>query len=350
MGPAHLLATLVKAHLWACLLKHTKSTLWFNEKLSMHGKVWLHLMRRSDAKLPKSVYHSLGSDLGCVCFGWKSFSEMLFRKCGCLVGPENRIFRKLISVDQKRKKGFDYGNEFPFLFSLRMNSRERERERERERKRERERETHALVRTVHTHWAPGRAVRKHQCRRSRSRAVDRDPRSRSRAVHCDLSFAPIAIDVVLREIAIDASRDRAVDRNLAFAPIAIGAVLRDIASDTSWDRAVDRDLAKRRGASNPVEHRASIWVLSVFFWVCLFLLFQTPKNIFRKFFWNATKHMKTFSFPENSISGRWNIFRKCFYTNQTQPYCHISSLLCVYFTSTSYMGLRVHGALHDTII
>ena len=60
VGPAHLL---VKTHLWACLLKPTKSALWFNAKLSMHGKVWLLLMR-SDAKLPKSACHSLGNDLG----------------------------------------------------------------------------------------------------------------------------------------------------------------------------------------------------------------------------------------------------------------------------------------------
>ena len=32
---------------------------------------------------------------------------------------------------------------------------------------------------------------------------------------------------------------------------------------------------------------------------------QTSENIFRKFFWNAPKHMKTFSFPENSISGKY---------------------------------------------
>ena len=32
---------------------------------------------------------------------------------------------------------------------------------------------------------------------------------------------------------------------------------------------------------------------------------QTSENIFRNFFWNATKHMKTFSFPENSISGKY---------------------------------------------
>ena len=31
------------------------------------------------------------------------FGENHFRKCRCLVGPENRIFRKLISVDPKKK-------------------------------------------------------------------------------------------------------------------------------------------------------------------------------------------------------------------------------------------------------
>ena len=55
---------------------------------------------------------------------------MLFRKWGCLVGPENRIFQKLISVDRK-KIGFDYGNHFTLSFSLQSISGERERERER---------------------------------------------------------------------------------------------------------------------------------------------------------------------------------------------------------------------------
>ena len=59
---------------------------------------------------------------------------------------------------------------------------------------------------------------------------------------------------------------------------------------------------------------------SGFVWICLFLvLLQTPENIFQKFFWNATKYMKTFFFPKNSIFRKWNIFRKYFYTNQTQP-------------------------------
>ena len=32
---------------------------------------------------------------------------------------------------------------------------------------------------------------------------------------------------------------------------------------------------------------------------------QTPENIFQKIFWNATKHWKIFSFPENSVSGKY---------------------------------------------
>ena len=32
---------------------------------------------------------------------------------------------------------------------------------------------------------------------------------------------------------------------------------------------------------------------------------QTSENIFRNIFWNATKHMKIFSFSENSISGKY---------------------------------------------
>ena len=46
---------------------------------------------------------------------------------------------------------------------------------------------------------------------------------------------------------------------------------------------------------------------------------QTPELIFPKTNFVAAKHMKTFSFPKNSISRKYNIFRKCFYTNQTQP-------------------------------
>ena len=60
------------------------------------------------------------------------------------------------------------------------------------------------------------------------------------------------------------------------------------------------------------------------------MIFCKTEVIFRKMFvrtkhWNwfsvkripcAAKHLNTFSFPENSISGKWNIFRKCFYATK----------------------------------
>ena len=39
---------------------------------------------------------------------------------------------------------------------------------------------------------------------------------------------------------------------------------------------------------------------------------QTSENIFQNIFWNATKHMKIFSFPENSISGKYLFFGNAF--------------------------------------
>ena len=46
--------------------------------------------------------NSFFGQYGCVCFGWKSLSKMFFRKWWCLVGPKNRIFRKLISIGPKK--------------------------------------------------------------------------------------------------------------------------------------------------------------------------------------------------------------------------------------------------------
>ena len=39
---------------------------------------------------------------------------------------------------------------------------------------------------------------------------------------------------------------------------------------------------------------------------------QTSENIFRNFFWNATKYMKIFFFPENNISGKYLISGNAF--------------------------------------
>ena len=44
------------------------------------------------------VASEYGLALGCICFGWKWFSEILFRKCGCLVAHGKYIFWKCFSV------------------------------------------------------------------------------------------------------------------------------------------------------------------------------------------------------------------------------------------------------------
>ena len=115
---------------------------------------------------------------------------------------------------------------------------------------------------------------------------------------------------------------------LSIAILRSGAVLREIVIDGA---VVELELVKHR-AVEP-SRASSVNLGAVFVFLVLSFpcsIFQTPENIFRKIFWNTTKHIKTFFFPENSISGKWNIFRKCFYANQTQPkffyLCHSSHL------------------------
>ena len=134
--------------------------------------------------------------LGCVCFGWKSLPEMLFRKWGCLVGPENSIFRKLKSVDPKKMPlTTEISLHFYFPFkAFPENERERERERESARVRERrsvERRDRAIDRNL--------AVA-----RSRSTAREEDSRSRS-------TLREIAPSIAISQRRRD--RDRAVDRD-----------------------------------------------------------------------------------------------------------------------------------------
>ena len=88
-------------------------------------------------------------------------------------------------------------------------------------------------------------------------------------------------------------------------------------SRRSWSREAARCFARSRStarswwvcptrswcvcpARRDRERQASIWVLSGVEMGLSFpcSIFQTPKNIFRKIFWNTTKHIKTFSFPE----------------------------------------------------
>ena len=93
-------------------------------------------------KHSNSRYHSVTSQfitsmilfaLGSVCFGCKWFQEIIFRKIGCLVGFENRIFRKSFSFDRK-KEALTTETHFRSYFHFKwFPDRERERERERTR-------------------------------------------------------------------------------------------------------------------------------------------------------------------------------------------------------------------------
>ena len=48
---------------------------------------------------------------------------------------------------------------------------------------------------------------------------------------------------------------------------------------------------------------------------------QTSENIFRNIFWNATKHMKTFSFSKNSISKKYLFSENTFTQTPKLHFC-----------------------------
>ena len=126
-----------------------------------------------------------------------------------------------------------------------------------------------------------------------------------------------------RERACAHERRRSSLRSRAPAPVRDRDRRRDRAkarSRSSRDHTVDRDLAvdrdltfarsrsRCRSRSRRGHRTGNIFIVDDFFFlgcglcflICVFLLlFQTPENIFRKIFWNATKHMETFSFSGN---------------------------------------------------
>ena len=200
---------------------------------------------------------------------------MLFRKWGCLVGLENSIFWKLKSVDRK-KMPLTTEIILHFYFPFKVFP-ENERERE---------SAHAIVIS-----SPRRSWSRRQTFQSSLIAISQPDRD------CDLTFArlhriEIAVDAILP------SRDRTGLRSLS--------MLREIAPSIAISRRRrDRDRDRRMA-------RSGLWL--VFFWICVFLLlFQTPENIFRKIFWNATKHhgniflfrklafLENMYFPENVL-------------------------------------------------
>ena len=249
---------------------------------------------------------------------------MLFRKWGCLVGPENSIFRKLKSVDPKKMPlttEIILHFYFPFkVFPENFTKRERARARERRRNIPVSStitgELRAPVRADLASSSPTTAIRDRDrrfarsCHRSRSRE-DRDravarSRRRSRSWSREIAIKGAISRSVERDLAVARSRCWSRSRLREIALLIAISPSRDRAGSRSRSReAVDRDLAKKARSRSTT--RLSDWIgrrwwffsglWLVFFWICVFLLlFQTPENIFRKIFWNATKHMETFSF------------------------------------------------------
>ena len=251
---------------------------------------------------------------------------MLFRKWGCLVGPENSIFRKLKSVDPKQKPlTTEIVLHFYFPFKVFP---ENERERESARARDRDLQS-AISPSLIAIPSP----------RPRSRAVvDRDLQSAiSRRRWSRSRLGEIAIDDAIsrRSRSRHQSRSRE-DHDLAFArshrtEIAIDGVnsrrSRSRRRSRDRDRAVDRD-----------QHRGRRTVFSVvvddFFLGCglcfLDLCFPSSFLNTRKYFpenflkCNQTP-WKHFPFPEISISGKYVFSGKRF-----TPTKH--SLILLYFS------------------
>ena len=162
-----------------------------------------------------------------------------------LFGWSGKFYFPKIEIRWPKKKAFDHGNAFTLLFSLQSISGKWERERERARASAREEKIQSGIAS--------------SCSSPRSRAPA-PVRDRDRADLGAISWRRDRDRTVDRIVIVISDRDRVV--------IAIAL--------WSWSR---------RGLCFPI---------------CVFLLlFQTPENIFRNIFWNATKHMKTFSFSRN---------------------------------------------------
>ena len=174
---------------------------------------------------------------------------MIFWKIG-VFGWSEKFYFPEIEIRWPKKKAFDHGNQLPLLFSLQRISRKRERERE----------------------------------RARARGEDQS------APISSPSSSPRE-DKTSPTTAIDTLRDRAVDRDLANARSCRREIATLIAISPSRDRAGEIAIARSGFVFS------GLWLVSGF--VFSFLLFQTLKNIFRKIFWNATKHTEIFSFSRN---------------------------------------------------
>ena len=130
---------------------------------------------------------------------------MLFRKWGCLVGPKNSIFRKLKSVDPK-KKPLTTEMLLHFYFPFKAFP-ENERERERESVRERRRSSQFDDRRQTPSSSPRGSRELQSDDREDGASCSSSPRSRStaRSREGKIAIAPL---IVISD------HDRAVDRDL----------------------------------------------------------------------------------------------------------------------------------------
>ena len=67
---------------------------------------------------------------------------------------------------------------------------------------------------------------------------------------------------------------------------------------------------------------------------------QTLKNIFQNIFWNATKYLKIFSFPENSISEKYLFFGKYLFFEKYFTWTKHSLRLSNYETNRTLTQLK----------
>ena len=250
--------------------------------------------------------------LGCVCFGWKLLPEMLFRKWGCLVGPENSIFRKLKSVDWK-KKPLTTEIVLHFYFPFKVFP-ENERERESARARDRDLQS-AILPSLITISSP------------RPRSPVHDPAPSLIAIS-----SPRSRDAVDRDLAKDWDRDRRRD-------------LAKIAISPSRDRDQRRELAKITIAISPLIGRRTVFsvVVEDFFLGCglcfLDLCFSSSFPNTRKYFsenflkCNQTP-WKHFPFPEISISRKYVFSRKRFMPTKHSLNVTSFTILCMSHFST----------------
>ena len=227
-------------------------------------------LRKGGGNVISSILVVMSSILGCVCFGWKSLPEMLFRIYGCLVAHGKCIFRKCFSIGLSTSV-----NWFPFLFYLQIPIfRKTERELS-------ERETRL------------RAERE---------------RERGRTQKTQKSLTQIIVpDRVAPQNRSSSTQIVVPDCDLAFAPIAIVALI---------------SFARSRLSSNPVATRLWIfffWVLFVFLdwgmklYICLAaekMWATSRKCVFYGIFNNTTKHQKIFFTIFSQIQpNTWKYFR-----------------------------------------